>query len=119
MELTIDFDLTETDLANIFCTASMCIGYWADECLIDEPFDATDPATSLAIKCEDGAESYTIRMDDVMDSIERIINGKVTVADSIKKDILTAIAEDDYGYIDGYAADAIVQAACFGELIYG
>lgn len=117
--LKLDFNLTETDLSDIFCTAAMSIGYWADECEISEPYEATDPATTLAVTCEEGTELYELKMDDVIDSIERIVNGEVTVADSIKSDILKAITEDDYGYIDGYAADAIVQAACFGELIYG
>ena len=115
----IDFEITDTDFVDILETAAMCIGYWADDCEIAEPYDSTDSETEMALTCEEGTQLYTLRKFDIQDAMGSIANGLITIDPSIKGDILSAIKNDDYGYIDGYAADAIIQVACFGEVIYG
>lgn len=117
--IEISFDLTDTDFADIADTAAMCIGYWADDIEYAEPYDSEEPGPALSFTCEDGVELYTVRKTDIEDAIEMIAGNEVTVSPGIKADIMSAIKEDDYGYIDGHAADAIVQVACFGEVIYG
>jgi hypothetical protein len=119
--ITIDFEVTNTDFSDIVDTACNCIGfiYWADEVEFDEPHDEGDLPARLSISCEDGEGIYEVTKADVEKAISLIIEGKVSICNSVRSDIESAIREDDYGYIDGYAADAIIQIACFGELIYG
>ena len=117
--ITIDFEVTNTDFSDIVDTALMCIDYWADEAEFQEPHDEGDSPAKLSLSCEEGVDLYEVTRADAEKAMTLIAEGKVTVCDSIRADILAAIKEDDYGNIDGYAADAIIQIACFGELIYG
>ena len=117
--ITIDFEVTNTDFSDIVDTALMCIDYWADEAEFQEPHDESDSPAKLSLSCEEGVDLYEVTRADAEKAMALIAEGKVTVNDSIRADILAAIKEDDYGNIDGYAADAIIQIACFGELIYG
>ena len=117
--ITIDLEVTNTDFSDIVDTACHCIGYWADETEFDEPHDEGDSPAKLSISCEDGEGIYEVTKADVEKAISLIIEGKVSICNTVRSDIESAIKEDDYGYIDGYAADAIIQVACFGELIYG
>ena len=121
-KITIGFEVTNTDFSDIVDTACHCIGYWADEAEFDEPRDAgfeDDLPAKLSISCEDGEGIYEVTKADVEKAIGLIIEGKVSICNTVRSDIESAIKEDDYGYIDGYAADAIIQIACFGELVYG
>lgn len=120
--ITIDFEVTNTDFSDIVGTALMCIDYWADDAEFQEPYDAgfeDDLPAKLSLSCEEGVELYEVTKADAEKAMVLIAEGKVTVCDSIRADIRAAIKEDDYGNVDGYAADAIIQIACFGELIYG
>jgi hypothetical protein len=117
-KITIDFEVTDTHFSNIVDTACNCIGYWADEAEFEVPFYAGDSPAKLSISCEEGAELYEVTKADVEKAIALVIEGKVLICNSVRSDIESAIREDDYGNIDGYAADAIVQVACFGKLVY-
>jgi hypothetical protein len=111
MQVTLEFQLTQDSLDDIVDTACHCIGYWADEADYD--------AGTLSISAEEGAEIHEIGRADIEKAMASIIEGKVSISDSIRNDVSSAIREDDYGYIDSYAADALVQIACFGEIVYG
>ena len=115
MQITIEFALTTTDFLDIVDTAGYVIGYWADEAEVDDSGD--DP--TYTVSCEEGTEIHTLTKDDIELAIARLIDGTVSVCSSIKDDIRSAITEKDYGMIDAYAADVIIQAACFGSIIYG
>jgi hypothetical protein len=117
--IVLAFEVTNSDFSDIVDTACNCIDYWADEVEFDEPHDENDPPAKLSISCEDGEGIYEVTRIDVEEAMIRIVEGKVSVCNTVRSDIESAIREDDYGYIDGYAADAIIQVACFGELIYG
>lgn len=119
MQVAIDFELTWADFADVVDTACHCIGYWADEVEFAEPYDAEEPEALLSISCEEGVEIYEITKDDVEKAMGKIMENKVEISASIRSDVTSAIKEDDYGYIDSYAADAIIQIACFGEIVYG
>ena len=112
MQVTLDFQLNHENFIDVVDTACYgAIEYWADE--------VEYAAGTLSISCEEGAEVHDIEAADVAKAMIKIIEGKVSICDSIKSDVTSAIKEDDYGYIDSYAADAIVQIACFGEIVYG
>lgn len=51
--------------------------------------------------------------------ISRLLNGDVKVRDDIREAIWRGVNEMDGGEIDIDAADVIVQAALFNEIVYG
>lgn len=119
MQVTLDFELTVDDFADIVDTAGYAIGYWADEAEYDEPYHADDPEATYAISCEEGTQIYELTKQDIERAIAMIFDNRVSTCPSIRDDVSLAIKESDMGYIDAYAADAIIQVACFGEVIYG
>jgi predicted MarR family transcription regulator len=112
MQVTLEFQLNHENFIDIIDTACYgAIEYWAEE--------VEYAAGTLSISCEEGAEIHEIEMADMEKAIAKIMEGRVSISDSIRGDVTSAIREDDYGYIDSNAADAIVQIACFGEIVYG
>jgi hypothetical protein len=118
MQVTIDFDLTDTDFADLVDLAGHAISDWADEASYEEPYHETDPRPAYSICCEEGTQIYELHKEDFERAIALIAQNRVDVSSSIRHDVMAAIREDDYGCIDGYAIDAIVQVACFGEIVY-
>lgn len=116
MQTAIEFEFTTDDFADIVDTAGYAIGYWADETEYIEPYFDSDPEASYTIYCE--GIKYALKQGDIETAMVRISEDKVNVSSSIKTAVLNSM-EEDMGEIDGYAADAIVQVACFGEIIYG
>lgn len=114
--MTLKVKLDSDDFLSIVDTAGYAIGYWAEEAEVD---DSDDSAPTYTVACEDGTEIYPLDKGGLEQAIRFIVEGRVTVADDIRNDVTSAIKDNDLGYIDGYAADAIIQVACFGELIYG
>jgi hypothetical protein len=119
MQITVDFELTLTDFADIVDTAGHAIGYWCDEAEYDEPYDSDDPDATYTVSCEEGTQIYTLTKADIEKAMELIAEGRIDISASIRDDVRMAITEDDMGNIDGYAADAIIQVACFGCIVYG
>jgi hypothetical protein len=119
MQITLDFEMTLTDFASIVDTAGYAITYWADEAEYDEPYDSDDPDATYTVSCEDGTEIYTLTKEDAEKAMVLIAEGRMDVSSNIRDDVRQAIKDDDMGYIDGYAADAIIQVACFGTIVYG
>ena len=118
-QVVIDFNLTDTDFADLVDLAGYAIGYWVDEASYEEPYHETDPKPAYSICCEEGTQIYELHKEDFERAIALIAQDRVDVSNGICQDVMMAIKEDDYGYIDGYAIDAIVQVACFGEIVYG
>lgn len=108
---------TETDFADIADTASLVICGWAEDFTFYEPYHATDPDPHMTVVSED--EKFVITLDRIKEVISMIIDGRSGLRESIKNDIKLAVRQDDYGMIDATAADAIVQLACFDEIVYG
>ena len=119
MQITIDFEITLTDFADIVDAAGYAIGHWCDEAEYDEPYDENDPDATYTVSCEEGTQIYTLTKADIEKAMGLIAEDRMDVSASIRDDIRQAITEDDMGLIDGYAADAIIQVACFGCIVYG
>jgi hypothetical protein len=47
------------------------------------------------------------------------LSGSVKIDNQIHGYVALAVAENDAGFIDSVAADCIVQAGLFDELVYG
>lgn len=119
MQITLDFELTVDDFADIIDAAGYAIGYWADEAEYNEPYHADDSEATYTVSCEERTQIYTLTKQDIEKAMALITEDKVSISPSIRSDVMSAIKENDYGYIDGYASDAIIQVACFGEIVYG
>ena len=69
------------------------------------------------IECE--YDCYLVDADVIEKGIEALKNGKARVNTTLLGWIVDGDNENNGGYIDATAADCIVQAGLFGEVIYG
>lgn len=68
---------------------------------------------------DDDGPHHTINVEVIRLGIERLLSEEVKVNRTILGYVLSGVRENDAGYIDADAADAIVQAGLFNELVYG
>ena len=101
--------LTTEDFEDLCDTAGYVIGHWADS--------ATLGNDQYRINEED--DSHLITRSQLIHTIAEIIAGKYDVAYSLRRTVTSAIVNDDLGELDGYDIDAIIQLACFKEIVYG
>lgn len=85
------------------------IGYWAGSVKVER--DGYGDPVALSITDEDGA-SYRVDRAQVDKIRNEICDGKYSMADSVRFDIIN---ENN----DAASDDVIVQIACFGEIVYG
>jgi hypothetical protein len=114
----------EEFLADIIVTAvEGGTGYWADV----EQYRHDTPAETRATLFEmdeDAPGGYStngeaVTLDTIAHGIGLIRERIVPINSNYRLEILRADAQNDAGMIDAEYADAIVQAALFGELRYG
>lgn len=115
--LEILYSLTPTDFTDIVDTAMMACGYWIDEASFYEPYDDGDPEAKLTLRCE--GQIYEVTQSKLEEAISKVFHNEIKVSQATRGDIVSAVKEDDYGYIDSDAADVLLQTACFGEIVYG
>jgi len=95
------------------------IGYWcaADSIQRDglgfRSFIAYDAEDENAFKPK-GCDRLSIRL-----GVERILSGEVKVNKALRGCILAGVTSYDSGLIDADAADCIVQAGLFNDLVFG
>lgn len=73
----------------------------------------------LSARIEDFGKQWVVDHKVLADGIRRLLDGTVKVNDEIVGAVMRAVREGDAGEIDSEAADCIVQAGVFDELIYG
>ena len=99
------------------------IGYWAEVRNYHWTEDTNHNllSASAEIKIEDTNESewQTLNLDVIRNGIEKIQNNEVNINRDMLKSIVAGNITNDAGEIDSDGADCIVQAALFGEIIYG
>ena len=98
------------------------IGYWAE--LKDYRWNETDEGdftdASVYVRDDEMVRGWTkVDLMTISQGIARIRAGKVQINRRIGADVVISDNENDAGEIDSTAADCIVQAALFGELVYG
>lgn len=64
-------------------------------------------------------EELRLQDDDLQAAIRKVCRGEVEIRRDLWRDIVCAVGDDDASEIDAEAADAIVQIALFGEIVYG
>lgn len=99
-------------------------GYWA--AVSGYRYDDDKPETAsvtLHPLNDDTGEfdgpAHAVTIDTIAAGIGRIKRGDLSINSALRGTILNASDENDAGDIDADGADAIVQAALFGELVYG
>lgn len=105
------------------------INYWIARC------DRVVRAEDLSVYAVEGIEvegddaEYNISVDTVQLGLHRLLRGSVQVNGSIRGHLFAAVSDllspdlstrkHAAGEIDADAADCIVQAGLFGEIVYG
>ena len=118
MKLEIDFILTQGDYEGIVDMAGYGIRYWAMAGCIDNTGEKGAYKSYLVIDSDDEESSYSLTRDKVEQAIaqlflKRSLNGYYMSA--IDQLVLKGESSD----VGSDIADAIIQQACFGEVIYG
>ncbi len=118
----------------VVCAIEGGIDYWADHreyklTYEDNGMSATRATPALVSataeirehESHDGSAPSWHKLDGekIEEGIRLIVDGQVQIARTVRNDIYDASMENDAGNIDALGADCIVQAAVFGQLIYG
>lgn len=115
-------------LSDILITATGGISYWAEvtgtEDLVDKARSGT-AIQSISLKDhEDSSKTHTITLDDVARGLALLSSGTLNYSNMgysetpARLRALDKTDGDDSDY-DASDADAIVQAAIFGKIVYG
>tara|TARA_R110000824_G_scaffold63858_1_gene167437 strand:+ start:598 stop:996 length:399 start_codon:yes stop_codon:yes gene_type:complete len=129
-QITITLDVPNSLLYEVFVTAlEGGIGYWSvcNEYRIGYPdktgedhegFRADIVETETHIE---GDEEEEVRIDRgvVLLGLTRVVQGSVRISPRIYQDILLSVRQGHSGHIDSEAADCIVQAGLFDDIVYG
>tara|TARA_R100000664_G_C2682128_1_gene89684 strand:- start:177 stop:539 length:363 start_codon:yes stop_codon:yes gene_type:complete len=120
MKLSLDFILSQDDYEGIVDMAGMSggIGYWAIAGCIDNTGEEGAYKSYLVIDSDDEESSYSLTRDKVEQAIaqlflKRSLNGYYMSA------IDMLVLQGESCNVGADIADAIIQQACFGEVIYG
>lgn len=134
------FDISLTDLKDLFCTMGQGSNYWATGVTVgnieedDEGYYLPnqnyehegccawlkDLTINSPIKVEDiEDDKHEFTVEDVLTTIEKIISGKSDLNSHDCSEIFTAFTSGDLGRIDSGIADSILQIMTFGKLVYG
>lgn len=122
--LTTNIEIPESVLESVLTTAvEGGISYWADG---DRPVRGDDLLVKrVDIWADDDPETlYTLDASLMAEGVKRlhaaIMKGDVHPDSEIGGQFMRHLFErDGLDLIDSVAADAVVQMACFGEIVYG
>ena len=95
------------------CALEGGIGYWST--CTDYRW-SSDPRATVE---ESSGDPHVITLDTIARGVNSIISGKVKTPDVQRRRIAAAARTDGAEAVDASDADAIVQAALFGTLVYG
>lgn len=115
--LNIKHQVTEEFLRDIIVNSRHSIQYWAPE---GRELLAGEYVAFEWDEAEDKKEAeHIISAMKIMDGIQKVFEPGFSLRADIRAAIFQGVMENDAGHIDADGTDAIVQAACFGELKYG
>ena len=117
MPVTVTINHTEAEVNDLFEAVHNegYIGYWGDISPIGKNY--FDAPYFVVVAHDEPTEPHYLHIPSVLKAFGEIASGK-HVNRRIAKDALTAIT-GDLGQLDADVADAVIQVACFGELVYG
>jgi hypothetical protein len=129
VKVTIDVDLPDTFLADVLTTAwEGGIDHWINTCdRVERDAELRVlRVTGLSLVGED--RDIDLDLTTVEKGIERVLSGTVKVSQDLVDQVTRAVialaqggdeAQHAAGEIDAGAADVIVQAGAFAEVMYG
>lgn len=124
-EIKLTVEVTEQFLVGCLTNAIESGGaalWWDDFFRLDTlERDLDLNVTSFTFTCwpTDKPSTYTMDSEKVVVGIQSLLDGTVPCSRQIVGYIAQGVKEGDAGHVDAWAADAIVQAACFGKLVFG
>lgn len=97
------------------------IGYWAEATEIKRAASGNWDYAEYTLIDAEGDEDWqhVVNFNAVRRGIALLLAPEGRCTGSIKSAVSAAIRDDDGGMIDADGADAIIQFACFGEIVYG
>jgi len=113
-KLTIDHVITKDQFLDLVDTAGCAIGYWASQA---EVLEGPEGDVKYIVR-ETGNRRCTVTPAMIEQAMVDVFMGRVDIKKDIQDSITSAIMEEEYGDIDGNAADALVQIALFGAVVY-
>jgi len=115
--IKVDCALSNEHFEDIMDTAGLIIGYWAESASI-EFIDEDSEELIYRVK-ELECTEYVLTKSDIETSLRDAIEGNAIVDPDIRDQFIAFCFDKDQGDLDGFAADALIQLACFQEVIYG
>lgn len=113
----LEYSVNDEQFDGIVEAAKMVAQAWA-ELSIEETEDEKLFARVIVEPGSDDAEEYILFQNQIEQAIKQILEKSVRVSGLIYDDILSAIIDEEPDLIDAVSADAIIQIACFKEIIY-
>ena len=120
-KVKIDIELSDEFLQDVMVQVieTSAITYWAEMFEVAEPTYSTVTIRDM-IEQDDGTHvELRFTKEAIARGITRVLDPSFRVRESIRAAIYKGAVDSDGGEIDIEAADVIVQAAMFGEIIYG
>lgn len=121
VEITISVQVSLQTLADIITTAvEGGIGHWS-ECVAYKWTEGPEHTYADIIETGDGdgTDPHHIDLETIQRGMEKILSGVVGIRSDLAAQVLSGVREDDAIHVDSDAADCIVQAGLFGEVVYG
>lgn len=116
--IKIEATLTDETLMDVLTTAvEGGINYWASAKKIERDDDLNVTKIVGLFDKEDGEAKGDVDLTTVANGIEAILSGKVGLRSDLLRQVYSTITDDMD--VDADAADCIVQAGLFGEVVYG
>jgi len=118
----INVKVTDEFLQDVLtCAAEGGIGYWCEDYDVKRRKDLS-VYEIIEMKDDDGyyfEQGAMVDLKLLVNGIRSILDGTVSVNESILDDIRKGVMDGDAGDIDAERADCCVQAALFGEIVFG
>ncbi|MDE3022786.1 MAG: hypothetical protein KGI54_13170 [Pseudomonadota bacterium] len=97
---------------------SVCVSqyHWSNP---DGTEDLTGFNVTVELTDEEDPEEFIINRDVIELGIKRILEGGITVNDTIRESLFIAVVDYENRDCDAEVADCVVQAGLFNEIVYG
>lgn len=126
MKIDVNLEVSEEHLSDVLITAfDGSVGgswYWAAPG--DPDWLTTDDEGRwtgvLVVDREDpDDDEWVVNWATVVSGMERIVSGEVGIRRDLRQQVVNSVTDPENFDIDADAADCIVQAGLFNELVYG
>lgn len=134
--ITVPITLTEEFLADVLCTAiEGGVDYWADISdikkrtrtadkvqdwdYVSARFTEREPSAEAAENADGERKTKVVGYAELAEGIQRVLTPGFKVNDEIRGWLSSSAGSNDAGMVDVTVADVVIQAAMYGEIVYG